>query len=782
MRSRPRLVSLRLLLALLLVASVSVPAAAADHAEPLDAPSPHFNVNPEHNLVWGHEWPEGATLTIEVDNDVVADDVTVFTEPVGHWWPGDFDAGELDFDFQPGQTVTVTSDTDPPVVKSHTITALTVLEIDEAADTVAGSTDSPAGSIVEVHVHFDDGWRMRHAEVDSAGNWTADFSATVEDHGEGWGQPFDIVPGTHGNANERDDDGDSTFADWRAPNPNVEVDPAPGNWVAGWDWLPNAEVTISIEGDGGHVTTAPTDEWGHFHHGLDHEVFQIAAGHEVTVTDGTTVRTHTATGLRVTQVIPADADVEANTVKGWTDSPAGSIVEVRIHLPDGGRVRYVEVQTDGSWAADFDVAVGDSEGGRYDLVPGTHGAAYERDDEGNATHAGWYVPTTHFNVMPATGEMWGHHWTPGATVTVTVNGEQVATDPDVVTVVEHDSHWYRAGDIHLTIIDTTIVAGDEITVTDGTVITTHVVTALTITHVDADTSIVTGTAEPGSEGLVAVDHWESGRDIVADETTGEWVADFSQPVELGPHQPDHWKDPYDIVPGTWVEAWQVDEAGNSTGVASMAGFAVDDVLTTQPGMAATIDVLANDLLPEGDDTLEIIYFDEASSAGGAVECVSGGECTYTPPAGFVGDDTFTYEVEAQPSSRVDTATVHVSVRPDVASFTDVPTDHGFFTEIEWLALNEITTGYADGTFRPTAAVTRQATAAFLFRYAGEPEFTAPATPTFSDVAADHPFFTEIEWFADTGITTGFADGTFRPTAAVTRQATAAFFHRYDQLP
>jgi len=119
--------------------------------------------------------------------------------------------------------------------------------------------------------------------------------------------------------------------------------------------------------------------------------------------------------------------------------------------------------------------------------------------------------------------------------------------------------------------------------------------------------------------------------------------------------------------------------------------------------------------------------------------------------------------------------------PATPSFPDVPTTHPFITEIEWLAEQGITGGFADGTFRPSAAVTRQSMAAFLYRFAQSPPFGDPAVPSFSDVPTSHPFFTEIEWLAGTEITGGFADGTFRPTSPVTRQAMAAFLHRYDAL-
>lgn len=50
------------------------------------------------------------------------------------------------------------------------------------------------------------------------------------------------------------------------------------------------------------------------------------------------------------------------------------------------------------------------------------------------------------------------------------------------------------------------------------------------------------------------------------------------------------------------------------------------------------------------------------------------------------------------------------------SFSDVPSSHVFYDEIEWGAANGIVNGYPDDTFRPGNDVTRGASAAFLARY------------------------------------------------------------------
>lgn len=111
-------------------------------------------------------------------------------------------------------------------------------------------------------------------------------------------------------------------------------------------------------------------------------------------------------------------------------------------------------------------------------------------------------------------------------------------------------------------------------------------------------------------------------------------------------------------------------------------------------------------------------------------------------------------------------------------FTDVPPSHQFFADIGWLVDEQITTGFPDFTFRPGRSVTRQAAMAFLYRLAGEPAGPFP-DPGFSDVPPGHAFREEIAWAVDEDIAGGFPGGTFRPGAAVTRQAMAAFLDGYE---
>ena len=94
----------------------------------------------------------------------------------------------------------------------------------------------------------------------------------------------------------------------------------------------------------------------------------------------------------------------------------------------------------------------------------------------------------------------------------------------------------------------------------------------------------------------------------------------------------------------------------------------------------------------------------------------------------------------------------------------------------------IPAGFPDGTFRPTRPVSRQALITFMYRMAGSPDGADPScsSPPFTDVPTSNTFCGEITW-AEDEITNGYPDGTFRPAESVTRQAFAAFLFRFDDL-
>ena len=115
----------------------------------------------------------------------------------------------------------------------------------------------------------------------------------------------------------------------------------------------------------------------------------------------------------------------------------------------------------------------------------------------------------------------------------------------------------------------------------------------------------------------------------------------------------------------------------------------------------------------------------------------------------------------------------------LATFKDMTGNSDFDKAISWAAENNITTGWADNTFRPWNTCNRAAVMTFLWRAAGKPEPTKMAE--FTDMTGNKDFDTAISWASEKGITTGWADGTFRPWNTCNRLAVVSFLARYDAL-
>jgi hypothetical protein len=129
--------------------------------------------------------------------------------------------------------------------------------------------------------------------------------------------------------------------------------------------------------------------------------------------------------------------------------------------------------------------------------------------------------------------------------------------------------------------------------------------------------------------------------------------------------------------------------------------------------------------------------------------------------------------------------VTLTAAPSTAAttgFRDVTGSYQFYKEISWMSDKGITTGYQDHWFYPERQVSREAFAAFMFRLAGEPSVSLPSKSPFKDVKTTDPFYKAIVWLEDEGITTGWADQTFRPDWSISRSAMAAFLYRYEDRP
>ena len=114
--------------------------------------------------------------------------------------------------------------------------------------------------------------------------------------------------------------------------------------------------------------------------------------------------------------------------------------------------------------------------------------------------------------------------------------------------------------------------------------------------------------------------------------------------------------------------------------------------------------------------------------------------------------------------------------PEVESFPDT-LQHWAKDNIDFLIQKGLLSGYPDGTFRPNVGISRAEAVKVL---AVQLELGASPS-TFTDVSATHWASNYIGAAAQSGVLTGYTDGTFRPDQQLTRAEMAALIVRAFQL-
>lgn len=112
-----------------------------------------------------------------------------------------------------------------------------------------------------------------------------------------------------------------------------------------------------------------------------------------------------------------------------------------------------------------------------------------------------------------------------------------------------------------------------------------------------------------------------------------------------------------------------------------------------------------------------------------------------------------------------------------APFTDVDTAKWYHLSVDYVLTHKMMNGVSSRAFAPNANLTRGMLVQILYNLEGKPKGTAA---NFSDVQADAWYAEAVGWAAANKVVTGYADGTFRPNAAVTREQAAAILYRYAQ--
>ena len=505
--------------------------------------TPVIQAFPDQDKVNANDWPIGTVVSMTINGS------NTYTARVGasSWDPYGTTA-EIwveNHDIQAGDEISMTG---AGITRSMTVTALQITNIDVITSTVSGIAD--ADKIFHVWVN---GGSDFYITPDTDGKWTANFS------------PFVFVPGTNGGAQQTDEFGNYTQLDWRVPNPRFSVLLTQNN-VHGYEWTLGASVMLTIDDpsngtgvDYSRTKTVgtenfrpPFDTWIGFQLGD----FTIKPGDIVTMTDGTTTKTHVTQELAVTNIDPV-ADTVSGTAAPGTDVGFGGVCD-----NNGCAYRNVPVDASGHWLADFSVPGDqDNEQRIFDIRLGSSGDAQRIDEDGDGTVYKWKLGEPRIFALLGDQRVHAWGWFAGTPLTLTIDnpatpqssdytGTQVATD---IEDWDHGSDWGITFDVQ---------PGYRITVSGGGITKELVVAHLTVTAVDMEADTVSGTGDPGYEihvGMLCDDNGCTRRNIYVDNN-GNWLADFSVPGN------DEDETVFDIRLGSGTGVYEIDEDGDATNV------------------------------------------------------------------------------------------------------------------------------------------------------------------------------------------------------------------------
>ena len=111
-------------------------------------------------------------------------------------------------------------------------------------------------------------------------------------------------------------------------------------------------------------------------------------------------------------------------------------------------------------------------------------------------------------------------------------------------------------------------------------------------------------------------------------------------------------------------------------------------------------------------------------------------------------------------------------------FTDVPAGSWYYGAAAYAYNNGLFAGTTATTFAPDMTMTRAMLVSVLWRLAGEP---APkGTNTFDDVPNGAWYTDAVTWAAENGVVAGIGNGRFDPDGSVTREQTAVILFNYAQ--
>ena len=183
-------------------------------------------------------------------------------------------------------------------------------------------------------------------------------------------------------------------------------------------------------------------------------------------------------------------------------------------------------------------------------------------------------------------------------------------------------------------------------------------------------------------------------------------------------------------------------------------------VTTSPSRPEEGDAVT--ITPKPDEGFEVDEILVKDEDGNPVEVTQNPDGTYT----------FT-----QPDGKV---TITVTFRCDGGELcpghhlTDVSKDAWYHAAVDYAVEHGIMEGVSETEFSPNTEVTRAQAAQILYNLEGQP--TVDGDNEFTDVFGWYE--AAVTWAAQTGVATGYGDGTFQPGDNITRQEFAQMLYNY----
>ncbi len=450
-------------------------------------PNPRVVINVNENVAEGHDWDFGDTVTLEIDDPATPADPDYSDSGVVTDWEGNplssyiaFDTGGV-YDIKSGDEVSLT---DGLLTKYHVVSSVAITNIDAFMDMVTGTAEP--GSEVQVWARDEGGGGaddVRYETADPSGDWMTDFADPSQ-------PTWDIHPGTWVSAIQWDTDSDGTWYSERVYDPRLNARTNNEHVEAqDWPWMATLLLEIDDPGtidDPDYTDSALVDAYADWDPTITYidfsfgGVYDLKPGDEVSLTDGTTTKTHTVTSLAFT-----DIDPNTNIVSG----EAAPFSHVGVWACDSGDCYNREEEADefGLWWSDFDVPGPGQE--TYDIQLGTWVDSGQWDDDGDATMWGENVPNPYTESRTNEDSVSAYDWPYGTEVTLLINDDPGTpeTDPDyTATATVGDDPWdpsrtaayFYFGDVY------DLVPLDVVEVTDGIIAKEHTVTSLAITDID----------------------------------------------------------------------------------------------------------------------------------------------------------------------------------------------------------------------------------------------------------------------------------------------------------